>query len=269
MSSLQQPAQKRPRCESNNTSINSSKNNCNTNINLLSLPDEALDNIISYSIPRTEYQYEVWEWIGILNQTCRSFRRFAQTYAPTRIVLEDFVIYYTYSNGNEGCVDYRVEFLRSLRDCSWKRQHLKELHVNHEAVLQSTIDGWGHERRSRECSEEIKALLRNLLTTQTSFPELEWLDIELQSDDVDEYDLINAKTLRLMPDAFPALHKLCLSQCFKYDKREISPYRLKRFFTNLQTPLVSLSMCSSSWMTDAHVEAIMPIIGKNLVVLNS
>jgi len=113
----------------------------------------------------------------------------------------------------------------------------------------------------------IEDLLRTLLTTQASFPELEWLDIELQSDAVYGFDLIDAETLRLMPDAIPALHKLCLSICFKHGHREVSPYRLKRFFTNLQTPLVSLSMCGPEWMTDAHVEAIMPIIGKNLVRL--
>ena len=72
MSSTQQPAQKRPRRDSNN---NDSAQNCispNTNINLLSLPDEALNNIISYSLPRKESL--VWEWIGILGQTCTSLR---------------------------------------------------------------------------------------------------------------------------------------------------------------------------------------------------
>ena len=33
----------------------------------------------------------------------------------------------------------------------------------------------------KQCCNEIRALLRTLLTTPSSFPELEWLDIELQS----------------------------------------------------------------------------------------
>ena len=32
-------------------------------------------------------------------------------------------------------------------------------------------------------------------------------------------------------------------------------------------PLTSLSLCGPEWMTDSHIEAIMPIIGKNLVRL--
>lgn len=267
MSSLQQSAQKRPRCASNNK-VNSQNNNCNTsNINLLSLPDEALNNIIAYTMPRAESL--VWQWIGRLSHTCRSFRRFAQTYAPTRIVLKDFINYCQIDSWEFS--DVRVGFLQSLRDCSWKRQHLKEFHVNHEAVLREREQRVGEEpihpgHRMIECND-IRRLLQTLITTEGSFPELEWLDIELQSDDVFGYDVINSETLRLMPDALPALHKLCLSQCFKHGIREISPYRLKRFFTNLQTPLTSLSLCGPTWMTDAHVEVMIPIVGENLVRL--
>ena len=219
MSSLKQPAQKRPRCESNNN-----YNTCispNTNINLLSLPDEALNNIISYSLPQKECQ--VWEWIGRLSHTCRSFRRFAQTYAPTRIVLKDFARY-SCLNSSERYVDNRVGFLQSLRDCSWKRHHLKELHVNPESVLLEREDEESRYPIYKECCNDIKALLRTLLFTSASFPELEWLDIELQSDNVYDYDLINAETLRLMPDALPALHKLCLSHCLTYRVQEISTH---------------------------------------------
>jgi len=261
MSSLQQPAQKRPRCESNN--VSNAENICNTsntNNNLLSLPDEALSNIISYSMPRKECQ--VWEGIGILSQTCKSFRRFAQTYAPTRIVLKDFKIYCPIS-GSDRSVDARVGFLSSLRDCSWKRQHLKELHVDPESILLR----WRVKARGiMECND-IRVLLQTLLTTQTSFPKLEWLDIELQSSEVFTFNLIDAQTFQRMPDALPSLHKLCLSQCFKSGIREISPCRLKRFFNSLHTPLTSLSLSGPHWMTDAHIEAIMPIIGENLVRL--
>ena len=117
-----------------------------------------------------------------------------------------------------------------------------------------------------ECND-IRGLLQTLITTEGSFPELEWLDIELQSEDAFDYDLIDKETLRLMPDALPALHKLCLSNCFKKGSEEISPHQLRQFFTNLHTPLTSLSLCGSKWMTDAHIEVMMPIIGENLVRL--
>jgi len=70
-----------------------------------------------------------------------------------------------------------------------------------------------------------------------------------------------------MPDALPALHKLCLCKCFKEGIREISPLQLRQFCANLQKPLTSLSICGPLWMTDAHIEAIMPIVGENLVRL--
>ena len=271
MSSLQQPARKRSRFESNTSISSEIIAKSNTNINLLSLPDEALNNIISYSMPQKECQ--VWEWIGILSHVCRSFRRFAQTYAPTRIVLKDFISYCqiikSFNTIRVDFSDVRVGFLRSLRDCSWKRQHITEFHVNAKSVLRERERRDGEDpipRAYRMCEcNDIKTLLRTLLTTQASFAELEWLDIELQSDDVYHYDLINAETLHLMPDALPALHKLCLCKCFKDGIREISPYRLKRFFSCLQTPLSFLSICGPLWMTDAHIEAIIPIIGENLV----
>ena len=259
MSSLEQPAQKRPRRDSNN---NDSAQNCNTptntNINLFSLPDEAINNIISYGMTQKECQ--VWEWIGILSQTCRSLRRLAQTYAPTRIVLKDFKCYTRLSN-SERSVDVRIGFLESLRDHKWTRRRLKEFHVDPVSVLE------GEDWRSEQVCNGIKDLLRTLITTEGSFPELEWIDIELQSKVFSGYDLIDAESLRLMPDALPALKKLCLSKCFKHGKREISLHQLRQFFTSLQTSLTSISICGPEWMTDSHIEAIMPIIGENLVRL--
>ena len=263
---LQQPTQKRPRCESNNN-VNSQNYNCNTsNINLLSLPDEALNNIISYSLPQRECQ--IWEWIGILNQTCRSLRRFAQTYVPTNIELKDFECYTHLNSGSDRSIDVRIGFLQSLHDASWKRQHLKEFHVDWSSVLRWTREQEEETRlRSRVACNDIRVLLRTLLTTPSSFPELEWLDIELQSDHIYGYELVDVESLRLMPEALPDIQKLSLSECFKRGHREVSPYRLKRFFTNLQTSLTSLSICGTQWMTDAHVEAIMPMIGESLVRL--
>jgi len=230
MSSLQQPKQKRPRYESNVSAHNNNCNTSNTNINLLSLPEEALNNILSYSLPRNECQ--VWQWIGILSQTCTSLCRFAQTYAPTRIVLTDFRYYSRLNSGSLRFVDVRVEFLRSLCNNSSKRQHLKEFHVDPQSVFRNPVE----ERfDTRPCST-IRALLRTLITTPSSFPELEWLDIELQSDNVYDYDLVDAESIQLIPDALPALHKLCLGQCFIH-MGEISPHQLRQFCTNLQTPL--------------------------------
>jgi len=48
---------------------------------------------------------------------------------------------------------------------------------------------------------------------------------------------------------------------------EVRPSQLKQFFANLQTPLTSLYICGPHWMTDAHVVAIMPIVGENLMRL--
>ena len=267
MSSIQQPGRKRPRFDSNNN-VNSQNNNCTTsNLGILSLPDEALNNIISYSMPRLDSL--VWQWIGRLSQTCTSFRRFAQTYAPTRIELNDFENYCQIDSWDVS--DVRVGFLRSLRDCSWKRQHIIEFHVNAESVLRERERRDGEEPIPRahqmfECND-IKTLLRALITTTSSFPELEWLDIELQSDDIYEYSLVDAESLPVIPDALPSLHKLCLCQCFKSGIRETSPHQLRQFFSNLHTPLTSLSIEGVGWMTDSHVGAIMPIIGENLVCL--
>jgi len=178
-------------------------------------------------------------------------------------VLKDFKCYTRLNGSGDRSVDVRVGFLKSLRDCSWKRQHLKELHVDPESILLR----WRVKARGINECNDIRVLLHTLLTTQTSFPELEWLDIELQSSEIFTFDLIDAQTLQRMPDALPALHKLCLSQCFKSGIREISPCRFKRFFNSLHTPLTSLSLSGPHWMTDAHIEAIMPIIGENLVRL--
>jgi len=140
---------------------------------------------------------------------------------------------------------------------------LKEFHVNPSSVLRSSGD-------ALLACNDIQVLLRTLITTPSSFPKLEWLDIELQSDDVYDYNLIDAESLPLIPDALPALQKLCLCKCFEDGEEEFNnntPFSLTQIFLSLHTPLTSLSICGPMWMTDAHVEAIMPIIGENLVRL--
>ena len=59
--------------------------------------------------------------------------------------------------------------------------------------------------------EDIRPLLRTLLTTPGSLPSLEWLDINLQSDWIYGYKLIDAEALAMMPLAMPAVRNLCLS----------------------------------------------------------
>lgn len=268
MPSSQHSTPKRLKCGSNvNNNVETNCNTSNTkNINLLSLPNEALNHILSYSIPQKECQ--IWEWIGIISQTS-SLRRLAKSYAPTRIVLKDFISYCPIS-GSEG-FDARIGFLRSLRDCSWKRQHLKELHVDPESVLRETEERDDDGDPVMEECNDIRTLLRTLLTTPSSFPELEWLDIELQSDDIpDDYGLVDSESLPRIPDALPALQKLCLCKCFKDGEEEFNnntPRNLMQFFSSLHTPLTSLSICGPMWITDAHIEAIMPYVGPNLVCL--
>ena len=47
----------------------------------------------------------------------------------------------------------------------------------------------------------ILAMMRSLLTTPSSLPQLEWLDIELQRDHIFGYDLIDAEIMQSMPSA--------------------------------------------------------------------
>ena len=232
---------------------------------LLTLPDDAvLERILSFTLPCEESQR--WEWIGILGQTCLGFRRIAKTLAPPRLVLADFKRYQSIaSGGNYNVIDARVRILRSLRAFDWKRQHLKELHVNCESVYSdSTVRSWSHPRR---LDKAILGVLRTLITTPASFPELEWLDVELQSDDHINCDLINAESLQRMPRALPSLKHLCLCNCFREDSREVSPAQLKEFFSHLQTPLTSLSLGDIVWFCDEHIETFLPVVGQQLTRL--
>ena len=95
-------------------------------------------------------------------------------------------------------------------------------------------------------------LIRVLITRWKSFPELEWLDIQLMSDDLIDADdliedelveLVNSGFFSYIPSAFPSLKKLRL--CGESLMGEVSHQRMKGFFKNLQTPLVSL--CKNFW----------------------
>ena len=236
---------------------------------LLTLPEEALLHILSYSLPRNECQ--IWEWIGIFNQTCRAFQPMTESFLPTSINLADFEHYHKIDGTSYSEYDARVSFMQSIHDYSWKRMKLKEFHW----IWGS--DGWMGNTMG-ETHESIRLLLQSLLTEPSSLPSfltepsslpsLEWLDIELQSDNVDisTFHIIDAKTLRGIPTALPSLKRLCLCNCFK-EEEIVGPYVLKTFFECMQTPLESLSLGNVEWMTDAHVEAFMPVVGRHLIRL--
>jgi len=234
---------------------------------LLVLPEVLLGKIISYAAPSEECQ--AWEWIGAVGQTCRALRPVVQSLAPPRLSLAHFEQYRSYRPGGS-VVDARVGILRSLSDFSWKRQHLKELHVNVESVLETRDDS------RRAIHEGVLALLRALVT-ESSLPELEWLDIQInpwklgrsgRSVDFDRFDLIDTESLRLMPSALPHLENLSLYRCFGGETGgEVSPQQLMQFFQDLRTPLRSLSLGGAPWLTDDHVEAFLPLVGQSLTCL--
>ena len=224
---------------------------------LLTLPEEALLHVLSYSLPRKECQ--IWEWVGIMNQTCRAFRPIFVSFLPTSINLADFEYYQKIDGTSDDEFDARVGIMQSIRDHSWKRMYLKEFHW----IWGS--DGWMGNRQGRT-HETIRLLLRSLFTTHASLPALEWLDIDLQSDHVSEFNLIDIIILRGLPTALPSLKKLCLCKCL-HEEEVVRPDVLKEFFECMQTPLESLSLSNVYWMSDDHVEAFMPVVGQHLIRL--
>jgi hypothetical protein len=175
--------------------------------------------------------------------------------------LADFE-YYQKIDGTSGDeFDARVGIMQSVHDYSWKRMNLKEFHW-----IWGSDGGMGNNQG--ETHEAIRLLLRSLFTRPASLPSLEWLDIDLQSDNVWNFYLIDETTLRGLPSALPSLKQLCLCNCFIGDGEvALSPSVLKEFFESLQTPLESLSLGGVTWISDAHVEVIMPVVGEHLVRL--
>ena len=195
----------------------------------------------------------------MLSQTCRTLRPIAQSLAPSRLFLKDFLHYETCvpNSTASDTIDARKGILQTLRDFRWKRSKLMELHVN---ALSTLIDELTVHRG-------IRTLLRDLISTPASLPNLRWLDIELQSDDISDYDLVDVECLQRMPSTLPNLQQLCLGNCFVEKRRGFTSNVLKHFFDSLQKPLVSLSLVRVQWLTDNHVEVIMPSIGKHLTRL--
>jgi hypothetical protein len=181
------------------------------------------------------------------------------SFLPTSINLADFERYHKIDGTSSYEFDARVGIMQSIRDYSWKRMNLKEFHW-----IWGSDGGMGDE--PGETHEAIRLLLRSLFARPASLPALEWLDIDLQSDNVDEFNVIDATILRGLPTAMPSLKQLCLCNCL-HEEEVVSPNELKEFFECMQAPLESLSIGYVTWMSDAHVEAFMPVIGEHLIRL--
>lgn len=181
------------------------------------------------------------------------------SFLPTSINLADFEDYQKIDGKSDEEFDARVGIMQSIHNYSWKRKNLREFHW----IWGS--DGWMGNRPG-ETHETIRLLLRSLFTKPASLPSLEWLDIDLQSDNVWNFYLIDATTLRGLPTALPSLKQLCLCRCL-HDEEVVSPDELKEFFESMQTPLESVSLGDVVWMSDDHVEAFMPVIGEHLIRL--
>ena len=139
------------------------------------------------------------------------------------------------------------------------RQNLEELHVNWSSVLDN-----------RNICHSIRGLLRDLLSLSGGFPNLTWLDINLQCDHIYSYQGVDGALLQHMSAAMPSLERLCLVSCFPFgedneeeQENEITPEQWTNFFRKLNRPLQSLSL-GLVRMADEHVEAFMPVVGRDL-----
>ena len=181
------------------------------------------------------------------------------SYLPTSINLADFEYYQKIDGTSYEEFDARVGIIQSIHDYSWKRMNLKEFHWI-----------WGSDgsmgNMPGEKHETIRLLLRSLFARPASLPALEWLDIDLQSDNTYEFHIIDATILRGLPTALPSLKQLCLCRCLN-EEEVVSPDVLREFFECMQTPLESISLGDVTWMSDDHVEAFMPVVGEHLTRL--
>jgi len=184
------------------------------------LPEVTLNLILSYSVPRIEKR--VWPWIATLRRTCKTFNRLAKSLAPSSFCVDSYADFYIATGPY---IDVRTSILQSMNEHSWMRENLKELHIDWSSILGRSDD---HELTAED--EDIRPLLRTLLTTPGSLPSLEWLDINLQSDWIYGYKLIDTEAFAMMPIAMPALKNLCLSHCFESSGEKVSPDELKKFF---------------------------------------
>lgn len=113
----------------------------------------------------------------------------------------------------------------------------------------------------------ILASLKRLLSLEGALPQLAWLDISVRSDHIIDYPLFDKELLLALPSALPRLTKVCLTGCFKPRWDEVSPSQLLLFAQSLQSPLESLSFADVHWMSDDHVAALLPVVGRSLTRL--
>ena len=234
---------------------------------ILSLPADALRCILADSIPSPEYQR--WEWISAIRQTCKTFRELSSGLKmPNGVRLADFAAYDSPFRPGESHVDIRSKILIAFRRNKRMTAGLTELHVNWLSVL-PLKDGKPYNESFGDA--EVFEALRALLTTPASLPDLNWLDINISSDYLIEMKLVDASTLVPMSAALPSLRKLTLGGCFNLSfgasGRAISPSELQHFFTPLQCQLTSLSLYGTGSISDEHIAAFLPLIGKNLTRL--
>ena len=225
---------------------------------LLRLPGETLDHVLSYTLPDEECQ--TLEYLGVLCGVCRRFRTFARTAAPARLYLHDFDGGYPALSRQSTSGDKRARVLRALLRHGWMRQNLEEFHVNWTSVL----------KKNYSVCHTIRGLLRDLLSLPGGLPSLTWLDINLQCSVLWDYHGIDGVLLQHMPAAMPSIESLCLVACFprgddnqEAREVEITPDQWTNFFRQLNRPLQSLSL-GEVIMTDKHVEAFMPVVGRDL-----
>ena len=119
-------------------------------MDVLSLPDGNINDVLSFSFPRREVQR--WEWTEILRQTCKIFRKFSLDLAPTVVNFDDFIEYQSVvrriaavgvggdkrravTNYKSHSIDGRVKFLQSIMKHRWMAERITELHINYRSVL--------------------------------------------------------------------------------------------------------------------------------------
>lgn len=222
---------------------------------ILLLPGETLDHVLSYTLPQKERH--LLEHLCVLRGVCRRFGIFARSAAPARLYLHDFNYYRALSRESKSG-DKRAKVLQALLRHGWMRENLEEFHVNWSSVL----------KKNYSVCHTIRGLLRDLLSLSGVFPSLTWLDINIQCDHICGYQGIDGALLQHMPAAMPSLERLCLVGCFRFDDEEaeenmITPGQWTNFFRQLNQPLQSLSL-GEVMMGDEHVEAFMPIVGRDL-----
>lgn len=178
----------------------------------------------------------------------------------------DFTHYYqpAGTNGRRRgrVVDLRAPLLDALRVSKWKGSRLAELHLSPISIFD-----FDSGRGLYDAKEDVRVALKKLLATPNALPNLTWLDISAMSDHVFYYPLVDRELLQALPLALPKLNRLCLVNCFLENHLEISPQHLKQFAESFKSTLRSVSFGQVNWMTDDHVAAFLPVVGRDLTRL--